>query len=64
MATAIAILYFLGIFLHYTHVVVAVILSDETPNLQRVMMVSLIWPLMTIWYFYTLVLSGGDDEDA
>lgn len=63
MLTAIAILYFLGIFLHYTHVVVAVILSDDTPDLQKTMLVSLVWPLMTCWYFYTLVLARGDDED-
>lgn len=66
MITIIAVLYFLGIFLHYVHILTIHALTTEGNELdmKRVMMFSLCWPLMTCWYFYTLVLARGDDEDA
>jgi len=62
MTTALAILYFLGIFLHYLHVIVAIVLVEEVPDKRKVVIVSLVWPAMTIWYFYHFVLKGNDDE--
>lgn len=60
MITIIAVLYLLGIFLYYFHILTIHTLTSEGNKLdmKRVMMLSLCWPLMTFWYFYTLVLAG------
>lgn len=63
MLTALAILYFLGIFLHFTHVITVIVLTDNEPNMMRVISCSMVWPLMTVWYFYTLVLKGDDEDE-
>lgn len=61
MISIIAVLYFLGIFLHYTHVITVIALLEETPDHKKVVFISVVWPLMTVWYFWNLVLVGGDD---
>jgi hypothetical protein len=64
MITALAILYFLGIFLHFTHIMTIHALTyNDSLDMKRVMLFSAAWPLMTIWYFYELILKGDDEDD-
>lgn len=65
MTIALALMYFLGIFLHYVHIITisAFVRDGEGLDMKRVIGFSLVWPLMTCWYFWELVLKG-DDEDV
>ena len=70
-----ATLYFLGIFLHYLHLITVVAFTkpegrriedaDETEDAdyRRVLLLSLAWPLMTCWYLWEIVLKGDDEDD-
>lgn len=62
MITLTAVLYFLGIFLHYVHVVtVGSFTSIGELDNRKVVLFSVVWPAMTCWYFYVLVLTREDD---
>lgn len=59
-----ATLYFLGIFLHYLHLLTVIAFTGtEDADYRRVLLLSLAWPLMTCWYLWEIVLKGDDEDD-
>lgn len=69
MATALAVTYFLGIFLHYTHIRTIFVMSDLSDQMDhtKALFNSSIWVLLTLHYLLMFLMSSifmpDDDED-
>lgn len=69
MATALAATYFLGIFLHYTHIRTIFVMSDLADQMDhtKALFNSSIWVLLTLHYLLMFLMPSifmpDDDED-
>lgn len=69
MATSLAVIYFLGIFLHYTHIRTIFVLSDMSDQMDhtKALLSSSIWVLLTTHYLLMFLLPNifmpDDDEE-
>lgn len=69
LTSALAVVYFLGIFLHYTHIRTIFVLNDmsEQMNHTKAMFNSSVWVFFTLQYFLMFLLPDfffdEDDED-
>jgi len=70
MATSLAVIYFLGIFLHYTHIRTIFVMSDMADQMDhtKALFNSSIWVLLTTHYllmflFPNIFMPDDDEED-
>lgn len=69
MATSLAVTYFLGIFLHYTHIRTIFVMSDMSDQMDhtKALFNSSIWVLLTTHYLLMFLLPNifmpDDDEE-
>lgn len=69
MATSLAVVYFLGIFLHYTHIRTIFVMSDMSDQMDhtKALFNSSIWVLLTTHYLLMFLLPNifmpDDDEE-
>lgn len=70
MATSLAVVYFLGIFLHYTHIRTIFVMSDMSDQMDhtKALFNSSIWVLLTTHYllmflFPNIFMPDDDEED-
>lgn len=70
MATSLAVVYFLGIFLHYTHIRTIFLMSDMSDQMDhtKALFNSSIWVLLTTHYllmflFPNIFMPDDDEED-
>jgi len=70
MATSLAVTYFLGIFLHYTHIRTIFVMSDMSDQMDhtKALFNSSIWVLLTTHYllmflFPNIFMPDDDEED-
>ena len=70
MATSLAVIYFLGIFLHYTHIRTIFVMSDMSDQMDhtKALFNSSIWVLLTTHYllmflFPNIFMPDDDEED-
>lgn len=69
MATSLAVIYFLGIFLHYTHIRAIFVLNDMSDQMDhtKALFNSSIWVLLTTHYLLMFLLPNifmpDDDEE-
>lgn len=65
MATAAAVIYCLGIYLHYIHIHTIFYLLErrDEMNINRTILHSIFWPWTVIMFIWTDITDAGEEED-